>query len=59
MYEAPNQKSKRAARITGRPADNQRNDSPGPGYYNEDPNAVKDKVPAYRMSPTKRSGLVG
>ena len=44
--------------ITGKPAEERRNDSPGPGHYNEDVNNVKDKNPAFKMSPTKRGDIV-
>jgi len=44
--------------ITGKPADNRRNDSPGPGHYKEEFTVVKDKVVSFRMSPTKRGDIV-
>ncbi len=58
MYEPTDQKSKRAATITGKPVDRIKNDAPGPGTYNEDQFAVRDKTPSYKMSPAKRSELV-
>ncbi len=57
-YDVKAPRSQYAATITGRPADRLNNDAPGPGTYEGDLSAVKDKVPSYRMSPTKRSGLV-
>jgi len=44
--------------ITGKPSDNRRNDSPGPGHYNEEFNVVKDKVVSHKMSPSKRGNIV-
>jgi len=51
-------KNKRAARITGRPKEKMKRDAPGPGTYNGNANAVKDKVTSHKISPTKRKGLV-
>lgn len=47
-----------AATITGRPEDRSRHDSPGPGSYEGSLSAIKDRAPAYKMSPTKRGDLV-
>lgn len=44
--------------ITGKPVDKFRTDSPGPGYYNEEPNNIKDKSPSYRMSPVRRADII-
>ena len=35
--------------MRGRPRDQSNNDSPGPGYYQENHDAVKDKVISYDM----------
>lgn len=44
--------------IRGKPKDNQRNDSPGPGHYSPDPSIVKDKAVSYRMGNTKRTEII-
>ena len=58
MYDYSKGNGGPSATITGRPEDRSRGDAPGPGTYEGNLSAVKDKVPAYKMSPTKRSDLV-
>lgn len=38
--------------IRGRPRDNSRNESPGPGMYEPNVNNVRDKVVSYKMGST-------
>ena len=35
--------------MRGRPEDQERNDSPGPGHYSPSQSAIKDKVVSYNM----------
>lgn len=35
--------------IRGKPRDQSKNDSPGPGYYKENPDYVKDRVVSHDM----------
>ena len=58
MYNAEAPRSHYAATITGKPADMRRNDAPGPGTYEDNTRVVKDKTPAYQMSPVRRGDIV-
>ena len=59
-YDSPQRFGQDAPSVTirGRPEDNIRSLSPGPGNYDHSQQAIKDKVISYKMSASKRQDIV-